>query len=65
MLVGYLIEPHLVKTLEAAASDLHRGTDKERDLGHVLWLLVEELKALPLTEEDLLCSTLVTYPLGG
>lgn len=51
--LGYLVEPDDVVKLTVISNQLHAGSDRERDLGHRLWLLINNLRDLPVTEGDL------------
>lgn len=45
-LLGYLIEPDALKKLRKIADELQAGSDKERDIGHRIWLLVNNTQAI-------------------
>jgi len=49
--VGFLVEPNQWDKLQQLKCELHNGTDRERDYGHRLWLVLAS--ALALTEADL------------
>ena len=40
----FLIDEDQLERLKQIASRLHGGSDKERDEGHKLWLLIEQIK---------------------
>ncbi len=48
--IAYLIEAASFDKLRSLEQALHGGTDRERDYGHKLWLLLAD--ALPMTEHD-------------
>ena len=50
-LLGYLIEPNALKQLRKIADELQGGSDKERDIGHRIWLLVNNTE--PIRASDL------------
>lgn len=50
-LLGYLIEPNALKSLRKIADELQGGSDKERDIGHRIWLLVNATQ--PIRASDL------------
>ena len=51
--LGYLVEPEDVVKLTVICNYLHAGTDRERDLGHRLWLIINTLRDLPITQGDM------------
>lgn len=51
--LGYLVEPEDVGKLTVICKQLQGGTDRERDLGHRLWLIINALRDLPVTQGDL------------
>lgn len=51
IIIGFLVEPHLWDRLQDIKSQLHNGTDKDRDLGHKLWLVLKE--GMPVFEGQL------------
>lgn len=54
--IGYLIEPELLERLERVSYSLHSGSDRERDCGHRLWLIINEVRNLPINEGELKCQ---------
>lgn len=40
----YLVDEDQLRKLRALYTALHGGTDRERDYGHRLWLVVEEIR---------------------
>ena len=50
--IGYLMEAHLMECLQQISTNLHGGTDRERDYGHRLWLIINELRNNPITEGE-------------
>jgi len=50
--IGYLMEAHLMERLQQISTGLHGGTDRERDYGHRLWLIINELRNNPITEGE-------------
>ena len=52
-IAGYIIEAEDLDTLRNIASKLHGGSDKERDLGHKLWLIVNVAEEVPITIAEL------------
>ena len=44
--LGYLVEPEDVVKLTVICKQLHGGTDRERDYGHRLWLIINTLRDL-------------------
>ena len=40
----YLMDEEQMDVLQMLQKQLHSGTDRERDRGHILWLLCNELK---------------------
>ncbi len=51
--VGYFIEPEELAKLRAVSSTLHAGSDRERDAGHKVWLVVNAIEACPVTQSEL------------
>ena len=51
--IGYVVEPEDVVKLTIISNQLQSGTDRERDYGHRLWLILTKLRDLPLTQGDL------------
>lgn len=50
--IGYLMEAHIMERLQQISTNLHGGTDRERDYGHRLWLIINELRNNPITEGE-------------
>ena len=50
--IGYLMDAHLMERLQQISTNLHGGTDRERDYGHRLWLIINELRNNPITEGE-------------
>lgn len=51
--IGYLMEAYLMERLEQISTGLHGGTDRERDYGHRLWLIINELRDFPINEGEI------------
>jgi hypothetical protein len=47
----FALEPHQLKKLFDLSDQLHSGTDKERDYGHRLWLVLIEVVEMPITKD--------------
>lgn len=47
----FALEPHQLKKLFDLSDQLHSGSDKERDYGHRLWLVLMEVVEMPITKE--------------
>lgn len=41
---GYIVEDDQLAKLQRIASELQGGTDRERDYGHRLWLILSTVK---------------------
>ena len=51
--VGYAIDADDFKRLRKIERELHAGTDRERDFGHRLWLILNDIEGQPYgTGED-------------
>jgi hypothetical protein len=46
--IGYAIEPHRFRALQKMAAQLCGGTDRERDQGNLLHLIVREIEDNPI-----------------
>lgn len=49
----YLIEQDQLDRLYAISAALHSLSDRERDLGHKLWLVCNDIKAQEINEEQI------------
>lgn len=48
--IGFLIEAHAMERLREIERALHGGTDRERDYGHRIWLILNG--ATPINTTD-------------
>ena len=48
----HMVDPDDVAKLRRLSSQLHGGTDRERDYGHRLWLIVNKIEALGVPERS-------------
>jgi hypothetical protein len=48
----FLMDEEHMDVLRSLEKRLHSGTDKERDYGHILWLLCNELESSNVIEMD-------------
>ena len=49
--IGFLIEPDAMEKLRQIQAQLHAGTDRERDYGHRIWLVLN--RAEPVSKDQL------------
>ena len=49
----YLIEQDQLDRLYAISAALHSLSDRERDFGHKLWLVCNDIKAQEINEEQI------------
>lgn len=49
----YLLEDVQLERLQAISNRLHNGTDRERDEGHRLWLVLNAVRELDIEESTL------------
>lgn len=63
--LGYLVEPEDVVKLTVICKQLHGGTDRERDYGHRLWLIINTMRDLPVTQGDLKPTSKYVCPFCG
>ena len=47
----YLIDEDQLRRIQEISSALHNGTDAMRDLGHKLWLVINQVKEQDVPEE--------------
>lgn len=47
----YLIDEDQLRRIQEISSALHNGTDAMRDLGHKLWLVINQVKKQDVPEE--------------
>jgi hypothetical protein len=48
----YIVEAEILAKLERMASRLCGGSDKMRNEGNLLWVLIDDIKQLPLKEDN-------------
>ena len=46
----YMVDPDDIAKLRRLSEQLHSGSDRERDYGHRLWLIVETIESLGVTK---------------
>lgn len=46
---AFYVEAEDLKQLQILSDQLHNGSDRERDYGHRLWLIVSRIRDLPVT----------------
>ena len=48
----HMVDPDDVAKLRKLATELHAGSDRERDYGHRLWLIVKDIETLGVPEKN-------------
>jgi hypothetical protein len=48
----HMVDPDDVAKLRRLSEQLHGGTDRERDYGHRLWLIINKIEALGVPERS-------------